>query len=127
MIVEDGALIPENYPLTPDYMTWELTTANMRSVKFKAEEERIQSRASLFIGCRGDATHHCNQQQLFGAFNFTKAFVYQGERPKEMPGSWAVEIELPEDFTEDHTVTVVDCGDVIAYYMNTGEEDYYRY
>jgi hypothetical protein len=136
MIVEDGRLlIPENWSAYIPDVTYDLGVDHSQyemSVKFKAEEGGDSNPwASLFIGCRGDATTPIatSNGYFWVAFNFTnKAFVYPGGGGQYEGDAWNLryfEIELPEDFTEDHTVTVVDCGDVIAYYMNTEEEDYY--
>lgn len=68
------------------------------------------------------------------AFNYTKSVsVYlpgdnfldeNGEVIKSWDSKYFT-VTIPEDFTTEHTVTVVDTGDEICYYMNTAEDPQY--
>lgn len=63
------------------------------------------------------------------AFNYSKSIcVYPGGDNFPDVESWALKyftITAPESFDTEHTVTVVDTGDAVYYYMNTAEEEYY--
>ena len=88
--------------------------------------------SSLFVGCRGPEGNVTIADKIgyfWVAFNKDAKPMSILEVEECIMGSSGIlkyfTIDLPEDFTENHTVTVVDCGDIIAYYMNTAEEDYY--
>lgn len=90
---------------------------------------------SLFVGCRGPIGGNpviATENGMFWvAFNgSTKAYIYPGGSGNYKDGgAWNTkyfEIDLPEAFVDKaHKITVVDCGDVICYYMNTESEEQY--
>ena len=136
--VEDGklvmredwtAFIPDiNYELGVEHSQYEMT------VTFNSAAETDDNPwSSLFIACRGPldmSVPIATQDGYFWvAFNrAAKAYVYPGGGGEYSGAAWNLKyfaIDLPEDFSEPHKITVVDCGDVICYYMNTAEEEHY--
>jgi hypothetical protein len=135
MAVEDGKLIITEhwsaYSPIVDYQLGVEHSQYQMSVTFSASSG-TSPWSSLFVGCRGPEGNVTIADKIgyfWVAFNKdAKAHVYPGGGGVYHGEQWNLKyftIDLPEDFTENHTVTVVDCGDIIAYYMNTAEEDYY--
>lgn len=139
MLVENGklvmtqgwcALLPDyDYYLGVDHNQYEMT------VTYEAQQIVDFAWCSLFVGCRGSLDGNVqiatDNGVFWVAFNGTdKAYVYPGGGGEYPNGSdWSYkyfEISLPEQFVGGtHKITVVDCGDVISYYMNTAEQEYY--
>lgn len=127
-----SAFTPDiEYYLGGDYNQYQL------EVSFYNTGEKADSPPweSLFIACRGPEGMNppiaTNDGYFWVAFNNkNKVAVYPGGGADSYPGGSTWEhkyftITVPETFTETHTVTVVDSGDTICYYMNTADEDYY--
>lgn len=139
MVVEDGKLtIPTNwssfmpdvnYNLGIDHSQYEMTLT-YESI----DGSDFNPWSSLFVGSRcpldGNPKIATEDGMFWVAFNGSaKAHVYPGGGGTYNGTAWNLkyfEVELPEDFIgKPHKITVVDCGDVICYYMNTADQEYY--